>query len=97
MLRRGRFRRVWAVMTVHSDAPTAGWPATGEWRRPGHDWAPIQGPWRSGGGGTDKFRIKIWDKNNGDAVVYDNKLGAADEDYDAQQISGGSIVIHKSS
>jgi hypothetical protein len=47
-------------------------------------------------GTPDKFRIKIWDKNNGDAVVYDNGLGAGD-DIDAatpQPISGGSIVIH---
>jgi hypothetical protein len=49
----------------------------------------------SGGDGTDRFRIKIWDKSAGDAVVYDNKSGAADEAYDAQEIGGGSIVIHK--
>jgi len=49
----------------------------------------------SGGGGTDKFRIKIWDKNNNDAVVYDNQPGAADN-ADATTVvnSGGSIVIH---
>jgi hypothetical protein len=50
----------------------------------------------NGGGGVDKFRIKIWDKNNGDAIVYDNVIGAPD-DIDAaapQPISGGSITIH---
>ena len=50
---------------------------------------------RPGGGGNDKFRIKIWDKDNAGAVVYDNQVG---EDDDAQLttiIGGGSIVIHK--
>ena len=44
-----------------------------------------------------KFRIKIWDKSSGDAVVYDNVPGAP-EDIDIanpQAISAGSIVIHK--
>jgi hypothetical protein len=50
----------------------------------------------SGGGGTDKFRIKIW--NSAGVIVYDNKTGASD-DFDAaltntQDIAGGSIVIH---
>jgi FtsP/CotA-like multicopper oxidase with cupredoxin domain len=51
----------------------------------------------SGGGGVDKFRIKIWDKSAGNAVVYDNVLGAS-EDIDVANptaISSGSIVIHK--
>ncbi len=50
----------------------------------------------TGGGGVDKFRIKIW-RLSDSAVVYDNVLGAS-EDIDAanpQAISGGSIVIHK--
>ena len=34
------------------------------------------------GGGVDKFRIKIWDKNNGDAVVYDNQMGQGDDSTD---------------
>jgi hypothetical protein len=29
----------------------------------------------NGGGGTDKFRIKIWDTGG---IVYDNQIGAAD-------------------
>ena len=48
-----------------------------------------------GGGGADKFRIKIWDIATGD-IVYDNASGVS-EDIDAanpQIISGGSIVIH---
>lgn len=50
----------------------------------------------NGGGGVDKFRIKIVDKSTGN-VVYDNVLGAS-EDIDVanpQAIAGGSIVIHK--
>jgi plastocyanin len=50
----------------------------------------------SGGGGVDKFRIKIWETSTGD-VVYDNNFGASDDIdvADPQAISGGSIVIHK--
>jgi PKD repeat protein len=43
----------------------------------------------------DLFRIKIWDKDNGDAVVYDNNLGGADDADPTTGIGGGSIVIHK--
>ena len=47
----------------------------------------------SGGGGVDKFRIKIW---NSSGVVYDNASGPEDIDTSPQQtIGGGSIVIHK--
>src|SRR5262249_41486672 len=48
----------------------------------------------TGGGGVDKFRIKIWDSGG---VVYDNKYGASDDidSADPQAIGGGSIVIHK--
>lgn len=49
----------------------------------------------NGGGGVDKFRIKIWDKNNGDTVVYDNQITAADDADPTTVIAGGSIVIHK--
>ena len=50
----------------------------------------------NGGGGTDKFRIKIWDRRTG-AAVFDNAAGSP-EDIDAanpQAISGGNIVVHK--
>jgi hypothetical protein len=46
------------------------------------------------GGGTDKFRIKIWDEATG-IVTYDNKAGASDYGEDATELTGGSIVIHK--
>jgi hypothetical protein len=51
----------------------------------------------SGGGGVDRFRIKIWRASDG-VVVYDTKMGTSD-DMDLANplaISGGSIVIHKS-
>lgn len=47
----------------------------------------------SGGGGTDKFRIKIWSLATG-AIVYDNMVGNSDDLSNAQEIGGGSIVIH---
>jgi PKD repeat protein len=47
-----------------------------------------------GGGGTDKFRIKLWDEATG-TVIYDNQLGGSDTDDPTTAIQGGSIVIHK--
>lgn len=48
------------------------------------------------GQGVDKLRIKIWDKAT-DEIVYDNRLGQADdvEAADPQLLSHGQIVIHK--
>ena len=49
----------------------------------------------NGGGGTDKFRIKIWDKDDGDTIVYDNLMDAPDDaDPETLLLRGGSIVIH---
>lgn len=49
----------------------------------------------NGGGEVDKFRIKIWDKDNGDQIVYDNNLAEDADDVDpTTEIGGGSIVIH---
>jgi hypothetical protein len=42
----------------------------------------------------DLFRIKIWDIDNGDIVVYDNRMDAAEDADPATAIGGGSIVIH---
>jgi hypothetical protein len=47
----------------------------------------------SGGGGTDKFRIRIWN-NDGGGLVYDNQLNAPDSADPTTAIGGGSIVIH---
>lgn len=46
---------------------------------------------RPGGGGVDKFRIKIWSSGG---VVYDNQMGALDDANPTTQLGGGSIVIH---
>jgi PKD repeat protein len=48
-------------------------------------------------GTQDKFRIKIWENNQGNAVVYDNllKSNAADDDEPTTVLGGGNIVIHK--
>jgi hypothetical protein len=48
-----------------------------------------------GGGGGDKFRIKIWDKSRNDALVYDNQLNAPDDATPTTSLGGGSIVIHQ--
>jgi len=50
----------------------------------------------SGGGGIDKFRIKIWNTVSG-VVVFDNQMGGSDDlsASPTQAISSGSIVIHK--
>ncbi len=47
----------------------------------------------NGGGGVDKFRIKIWDKST-DEVVYDNQMGADDIADPATALVGGNIIIH---
>ena len=49
-----------------------------------------------GGGGVDKFRLKIWDTASG-LVVYDNVRGASNdlETASPQALGGGSIVIQK--
>ena len=43
---------------------------------------------------VDLFRIKIWDKDNGDIVVYDNELGSDEDGVPTTEIGGGSIMIH---
>lgn len=47
----------------------------------------------SGGGGTDRFRLKVWDKTSG-GIVYDNQIGANDSADPSTALSGGSIVSH---
>ena len=46
------------------------------------------------GGGTDAFRIRIWDKLTG-ATIYDNKAGSSETGSDATVLESGSIIIHK--
>ena len=49
----------------------------------------------TGGGGSDRFRIKIWHEQSA-AIIYDNQPGTNDNEglNDATIIGGGSIVIH---
>ena len=42
---------------------------------------------------VDKFRIKIWDEDNGDAVVYDNQMGDSNDSPATTDIQG-QIIIH---
>jgi hypothetical protein len=49
----------------------------------------------TGGGGVDKFRLRIWDVDNANAIVYDNQMGAAVNADPTTPLSGGSIVMHK--
>jgi uncharacterized protein (UPF0548 family) len=44
---------------------------------------------------VDRFRIKIWDMDDGDVVVYDNQMDADDDADPTTAIGGGDIVIHK--
>lgn len=48
----------------------------------------------NGGGGIDKFRIKIWDEISG-LVIYDNQRGEDDGAALATALGGGSIVVKK--
>jgi FtsP/CotA-like multicopper oxidase with cupredoxin domain len=50
-----------------------------------------------GPGNPDRFRIKIWNIDAGDAVVYDNRMGVSEDidTADPQAIANGSIQIHK--
>lgn len=48
-----------------------------------------------GPGGPDMFRIKIWDRDNGDALVYDNQIGASDDADPTTVLGGGNIVVHR--
>lgn len=46
----------------------------------------------AGGGGIDRFRIKIWVKTSG-AVVYDSQMGAADNADPTTPVGTGSSII----
>ena len=47
------------------------------------------------GGQNDKFRIRIWDKNNGNALIYDNEVGSSDSTDPTTPANGGNIDVHK--
>lgn len=48
-----------------------------------------------GGQGVDRFRLKVYGQNQGNAVIYDNNLNVPDTDDPTTALGGGSIVIHK--
>jgi hypothetical protein len=47
-----------------------------------------------GGHGADLFRLKIWDKNHNNAVVYDTQPGAATTAAPTTALGGGRIQVH---
>ena len=48
-----------------------------------------------GGDGADRARLKVYDQNKGNAVVFDTQPGAPDNADPTTPLGGGSIVIHK--
>jgi hypothetical protein len=46
-----------------------------------------------GGTGSDRFRVKIWDKATS-GVVYDNQYGQPEDSDASTALAGGSIVVH---
>jgi hypothetical protein len=48
----------------------------------------------SGGGESDKLRIKIWDNATG-VIVYDNQMGSTDASAPTTAIASGKIMIHR--
>jgi hypothetical protein len=53
----------------------------------------------AGGGGSakDRFRMRIWNKNDGNKIVYDNQFGLDENAVPTTELGGGSIVIHSDS
>jgi hypothetical protein len=49
----------------------------------------------TGGGDEDRFRIQIWDRDNGDALIYDNEVGNESDADPTTILGGGSIIIHR--
>jgi hypothetical protein len=47
-----------------------------------------------GGGGQDKFRMKIWEVST-EELIYDNQLDAPEDADPTTILGGGSIVIHR--
>ena len=46
---------------------------------------------------VDLFRIKIWDKDNNNEVIYDNEIDVEEDEDPTTEIGGGNIKIHKGS
>jgi hypothetical protein len=47
-----------------------------------------------GGGGVDRFRVKIWEKTTG-IIVYDNQMGASDAAAPIMPVGPGSDIVIK--
>ena len=47
-----------------------------------------------GAGGTDRFRIKIWDRATGQ-VMYDDQAGAGDSSDPTTALVEGKIALHQ--
>ena len=43
---------------------------------------------------VDLFRIRIWDKDNNDELIYDNNIGTDPYGDPTTEIANGQIVIH---
>jgi hypothetical protein len=48
----------------------------------------------NGGTTPDKFRMKIWDRNNNNAVIYDTQPGAANTAAPTTALGSGRIQVH---
>ena len=48
----------------------------------------------SGGGGVDRFRMKIWDEDNNNQIIFDNNMGVPDNQDPLTPLSGGQITVH---
>jgi surface protein len=51
---------------------------------------------RPGGGEADRVRIKVWDRDDGDRVVYDNQRGTGDDaglNHPGTLLTGGKVTI----
>ena len=44
---------------------------------------------------TNRFRIAIWDKDKGDALVYDNERGAAPGVIPTTELDKGNVALHQ--
>ncbi len=48
----------------------------------------------NGGGNVGTFRIKIWDIDDGETVVYDHQINIDDDTYNGPELGGGNIKVH---
>jgi hypothetical protein len=80
----------WLVMTTNQGQ----FQGSGQINEAGNYGFLVTGLDQDGGPLPDKFRIKIWDKNNNNAVVYDTQPGAATTAAPTTALGGGRIQVH---